>query len=304
MKQCAAQSTISRSGDDPDEHNSDDSDATERNNAPSPNRSPKRKRSQYDADDESTHHDADSNSAGNPDDQSCTDKAPPRKRAATSKAKAAAKAKPAPKSAPKPAAKPAAKKRAAAKKTARPPPPPSTRPARARKAPERFGDAIETKPAKPLKSVKAAKKAPVKKGGKVFDPVYITTNSTSRLVKADVFHMLLEPAAWTSLSTEQKVELMSILPPTPANTELLEWIRATDGHGDSVDTRPYAFQISNDCFRTDVAKFRADLGNGHLGKTWQASAEQATIDRATGMYDTFKAEEFEEWWGQKSTSTR
>ncbi|KAH3982041.1 hypothetical protein HBI16_010310 [Parastagonospora nodorum] len=299
MSQCAAQSTSSRSGDDPDEHNSDDSDATEKKNAPSPNGSPKRKRSQDDAD-ESVHNDADSKSAGNFDDQPCTDKAPPRKRAATSKAKAAAKAKPAPKSAPKLAA----KKRVAAKKTARPPPPPSTRPSRARKAPERFGDAIETEPVKPAKPAKSAKKAPVKKGGKVFDPVYITTNSTSRLVKADVFHMLLEPAAWTSLSTEQKIELMLMLPPTPDNTDLLEWIRATDGHGDSVDTRPYAFQISNDCFRTDVAKFRADLGNGHLGKTWHASAEQAVIDRAAGVYDTFKAEEFEEWWGQKSTSTR
>ncbi|KAH5707323.1 hypothetical protein HBI81_243690 [Parastagonospora nodorum] len=298
MSQCAAQSTSSRSGDDPDEHNSD-SDATEKKNAPSPNGSHKRKRSQDDAD-ESVHNDADSKSAGNFDDQPCTDKSPPCKRAATSKAKAAAKAKPAPKSAPKLAT----KKRVAAKKTARPPPPPSTRPSRARKAPERFGDAIETKPVKPAKPAKSAKKTPVKKGGKVFDPVYITTNSTSRLVKTDVFHMLLEPAAWTSLSTEQKIELMLMLPPTPANTDLLEWIRATDGHGDSVDTRPYAFQISNDCFRTDVAKFRADLGNGHLGKTWHASAEQAVIDRAAGVYDTFKAEEFEEWWGQKSTSTR
>jgi len=300
MKKCAAHSTSSRNGDDPDEHNSDDSDATEKKIAPSPNGSPKRKRSQDDAD-ESTNHDAESNSAGIADDQSCTDKAPPRKRAATSKAKAAAKAKPAPKPAPKPAAKPAAKKRAAAKKTVRPPPPPSTRPSRARKAPKRFGDAIETKPVKP---VKAAKKAPVKKGGKVFDPVYITTNSTSRLVKADVFHMLLEPAAWMILSSEQKVELMLMLPPTRANTDLLEWIRATNGHGDSADTRPWAFQLSNDCFRTDVAKFRADLGNGHLGKTWQASAEQATIDRATGVYDAFKAEEFEEWWGQKGASAQ
>jgi hypothetical protein len=190
----------------------------------------------------------------------------------------------------------AAPRKPAAKKAPRPPPPPSTRPSRNRKAPERFADIEETKGPEPLKQL------PMKKGAsKVFDPVYITTNSTSRLGKADVYHMLLEPAAWTSLSTEQQIKLVSMLPQTAANSELLTRIREASGKSDSADTRPNAFTMSNDCFRTDVAKFKEDLKNGHLAKTWQASAEQAVIDRAAGVYDDWKAEETESWWGQKSS---
>jgi hypothetical protein len=190
----------------------------------------------------------------------------------------------------------AAPRKPAAKKAPRPPPPPSTRPSRNRKAPERFADIEETKGPEPLKQL------PMKKGAsKVFDPVYITTNSTSRLGKADVYHMLLEPAAWTSLSTEQQIKLVSMLPRTAANSELLTRIREASGKSDSADTRPNAFTMSNDCFRTDVAKFKEDLKNGHLAKTWQASAQQAVIDRAVGVYDDWKAEETESWWGQKSS---
>jgi hypothetical protein len=210
--------------------------------------------------------------------------APAQKKAATSKSKAKTKAK----------AK-AAPKKPAAKKAARPPPPPSTRPSRSRKAPERFADIEETKELEPLKQL------PMKKGAsKVFDPVYITTNSTSRLGKADVYHMLLEPAAWTSLSTEQQIKLVSMLPQTSANIELLSRISKAPGNSDSIDTRPNLFTMSNDCFRTDVAKFKEDLKNGHLAKTWQASAQQAVVNRAAGVYDDWKAEETESWWGQKS----
>jgi hypothetical protein len=261
------------------EDNSSDSDAIERIKPTPRDQSPSKKRCRDDTSDDGVY----SSDDDHLDDQDYTNKAPPSKKAATSKTKAAGEAKPAP------------KKRAAAKKIARPPPAPSSRPSRTRKAPERLAEASEVKPVKP------AKKQLAKKGtGKVFDPVYITTNSTSRLVKADVFHMLLEPAAWTSLSTEQKITLMSMLPQDATHTELLDFIRATDGLDHLTDTRPYAFTINNDCFRTDVAKFQADLRNGHLGKTWQASAEQAVVDRAAGVYDGFKAEEFEQWWGQKS----
>lgn len=164
-------------------------------------------------------------------------------------------------------AKPATRKRAS-KKATPPPRQPSSRPSRTRKAPERFEDLQETKP-KPLKEL------PVKKAAsKVFDPAYITTNSTSRLGKADIYHMLLEPAAWSSLSSEQQSTLVSMLPSTPANAALLA---ATNSS--VTDTRPQAFTISNDCFRTDVAKFQEDLKNGHLAKTWQAAAEQASTLR-------------------------
>lgn len=195
---------------------------------------------------------------------------PPSKKATTSKAKA--KAKPAPETAAK-----STPRKPAVKKATPPPRQPSSRPSRNRKAPERFED---------LQEVKTPKELPVKKSvGKVFDPVYITTNSGSRLGKADVYHMLLEESAWSSLSSEQQATLVSMLPPTPPNTSLLTAIK----NGETDGRRPQAFDKSNDCFRTDVAKFQEDLRNGHLAKTWQAAAEQAVIERAEGKYDAWKA---------------
>ncbi|KAI4638285.1 hypothetical protein J4E93_010284 [Alternaria ventricosa] len=214
---------------------------------------------------------------------------PPPKRAARStssatKAKTTKKKTPAPK---KPAAKKPAPKKAAAKKPA-PAAAPSSRPSRNRKAPERFEE-FEEKP--------TPKAAPTKKGpSKVFDPVYITTNSSSRLVKADIYHMLLEGPAWTNLSAEQQTTLISMLPENTTHQALLAKISA----GNTEDTRPSAFTLANNCFRTDVAKFQEDLKNGHLAKTWQAAAEQAVIERAAGEYDEWKAAEAESWWGQKS----
>lgn len=192
------------------------------------------------------------------------------------------------------------------------PPLSNSRPSRTRKAPKEHWvvDANERK--------STTRAAPPKKGsGKVFDPVFITSNSTSRLGKADVYvsrtlieavyytlhtytsqHMLLEDPAWTSLSSEQQSVLMSMLPPGTTNRTNL------DRNGNEVDDtesmRPQAFTMSNDCFRTDVAKFKEDLKNGHLAKTWQAAAEQATIERAAGEYDGWKAQEAELWWGQRS----
>jgi hypothetical protein len=108
--------------------------------------------------------------------------------------------------------------------------------------------------------------------------------------------MLLESSAWTCLSAEQQSTLVSMLPQDTTNQALLAKIKA----GETKDTRPSAFTLANDCFRTDVAKFQEDLKNGHLAKTWQAAAEQAVIERAAGEYDSWKAEEAESWWGQKS----
>jgi hypothetical protein len=185
----------------------------------------------------------------------------------------------------KPASKKPVPKKTPAKEAA--PAPTSARPSRSRKAPERFEH--QEKP--------APKALPIKKEpSKVFDPVFITTNSTSRLGKADVYHMLLEGSAWTSLSAEQQKALVSMLPQDAANQAVLAKIDA----GETESTRPSAFTLANDCFRTDVAKFKDDLKNGHLAKTWQAAAEQAVTERAAGDYDEWKAQEAESWWGQKS----
>jgi hypothetical protein len=90
-----------------------------------------------------------------------------------------------------------------------------------------------------------------------------------------------------------------MLPQDTANAALLTRITG----GETEGTRPQAFTLSNDCFRTDVAKFKEDLKNGHLAKTWQAAAQQAVIERAAGEYDAWKADEAELWWGQKSNTS-
>jgi len=79
----------------------------------------------------------------------------------------------------KPALKKPMSKKTATKKPAPAPPAPSSRPSRNRKAPERLED---------LQEMSKPKSLPNKKGpSKVFDPVYITTNSGSRLIKADIY---------------------------------------------------------------------------------------------------------------------
>lgn len=167
--------------------------------------------------------------------------------------------------------------------------PPSTRPSRNRKAPERFTDTkYEAPPEKPA--------PPRKPASKVFDPIYITTNANSRLGKADIYHMLLRDEPWTCLTVDQKQTLFSMLPRSSSNVRLLNEIQA----GTAAETaRPREFGKNFNLFRTDVAKFIEDLRNGHLGKSWQAAAEQAVIQRAEGAFDAWKAEEAEAWWGQK-----
>ncbi|KAF2129018.1 hypothetical protein P153DRAFT_386212 [Dothidotthia symphoricarpi CBS 119687] len=194
---------------------------------------------------------------------------------------------PTPSTNPKPAPKPKAPKKPV------PPPPSSTRPTRTCNPPSRLN------PAPPA----AAKPAPKPPSSKVFDPVYITTHPTSRLVKADTYHLLLSPLAWSALTAAQRTRLVSMLPPSGANRALLDRLSAgEDGDGDGdgeEDTRPAALTVNNDCFRTDVAKFQADLENGHLGKTWQGAAERAVRERAGGEFDAWKEGEGERWWGQK-----
>lgn len=177
------------------------------------------------------------------------------------------------------------RKKSAPQKVTAPPERTSTR---NRKVPDRFEN---------LQERTIPKVFPTKKGSsKVFDPVYITTNSTSRLGKADMYHMLVDDdSAWTSLSADQQAQLVAMLPDTTETRHLLAVIQA----GETEDTRPQYLKAS-DVFRTEVAKFQADLTNGHLAKTWQAAAEQAVAERAAGECDAWKADEAELWWGQKS----
>jgi hypothetical protein len=165
--------------------------------------------------------------------------------------------------------------------------------------PERASTRIRRHPPQPEVPQSPAPPTPTpakKTASKVFDPTYITTNSNSRLAKADIYHLLTDDAsAWTSLTPSQQTTLISMLPSTPENQRLLERI----GDGETQDTRP-SYLSKGDVFRTEVAKFKEDLRNGHLAKTWQREARVAVEERAEGLYDEWKGSEAEAWWGQNS----
>ncbi|KAG9200629.1 hypothetical protein G6514_006807 [Epicoccum nigrum] len=184
-----------------------------------------------------------------------------------------------------PPKKPNARKQPAPKKPTAPPERASTR---TRRPPPQLEDLQPPAPPIPPPTKKPA--------GRVFDSTYITTNSTSRLAKADLYHLLTDDAsAWTSLTPSQQATLISMLPSTPANQRLLQRI----GDGETQDTRP-SYLSKGDVFRTEVAKFKEDLRNGHLAKTWRRDACVAVQERAEGLYDGWKRREAEAWWGQKS----
>ncbi|KAF2274219.1 uncharacterized protein EI97DRAFT_478988 [Westerdykella ornata] len=164
---------------------------------------------------------------------------------------------------------------------------PNTRPSRTRKPPSRLITEAEPTPA-PKKTRPA--------GQKTFDPVYMTTNSNSRLCRADIYHLLLEPSAWDCLAPGEMGTLLEMLPPTKANLGLRAALLEDEGKEKGV-ARPKEL-AGGDIFRTDVAKFQLDLRNGHLAKGWQASAKQAMVDRAAGKFDAWKEREREAWWGE------
>jgi hypothetical protein len=110
--------------------------------------------------------------------------------------------------------------------------------------------------------------------------------------------MLLDPSAWDSLTTPQRASLIAMLPPSSTSLRVLDELAT----GKITELkRPRELTVNFNIFRTDVAKFKEDLGNGYLGKTWRASAEEAVKDRAAGAFDAWKDEEAERWWGQKAT---
>ncbi|KAF2736853.1 hypothetical protein EJ04DRAFT_575071 [Polyplosphaeria fusca] len=179
------------------------------------------------------------------------------------------------------------------KKRSRTTTPPATmgaqdRPRRARKVPERFTNPSPLKTKEP-----AAAPSSGVRGSKVFKADYITSHPKSRLTKTDIYHLLSSVSAWASLPPAQQQELLGLLPTTAANAAL-----RAQGTAGPVD-RPAELDQGNEAFRTDVAKFKEDLGSGYYGVKWQAEAQKAVADRAQGNFDAWKEEEAELWWGQK-----
>jgi hypothetical protein len=56
---------------------------------------------------------------------------------------------------------------------------------------------------------------------------------------------------------------------------------------------------SDSDWRSSLRQFQESLAAGKLAPRWQASAADAMESRASGDYDDWKAEQYEEFWGQK-----
>lgn len=52
-------------------------------------------------------------------------------------------------------------------------------------------------------------------------------------------------------------------------------------------------------FRRGIREFQEDLSTGRLDPEWQAAAAEAMEERASGEYDAYKENKYEEFWGQK-----
>lgn len=107
--------------------------------------------------------------------------------------------------------------------------------------------------------------------------------------------MLGESGAWDILTTQDQADIIQMLPLTAANKSLLTKLDSTE----SGVARPKELNITNEIFYTDVAKFKSDLSEGSYGKKWQGEAEVAMRERAQGLFDEWKEDEAERWWGQK-----
>lgn len=187
----------------------------------------------------------------------------------------------------------------------------SSRPKRVRAAPKRLNDdLLQSTPTKSpskkpkttkhlsraSKDVQAELKAAQTKANNRkkanYSPNHLLTAKGSLLAKIDLGKMLSDDRAWSVLSPEQKLKLLSFLPNAPET--------AAETVNEDV---PSIFQQclrDNSAFKSDVRKFQDDLINGYCDPKWQAKANVAMKERANGDFDAWKDEETELWWGQKS----
>lgn len=62
---------------------------------------------------------------------------------------------------------------------------------------------------------------------------------------------------------------------------------------------PESFLRYSNNWRDGIRQYQLDLQNGRYDPEWIQQAEEARKQRAEGKFDKFKAEEFEQFWGQK-----
>ena len=118
------------------------------------------------------------------------------------------------------------------------------------------------------------------------DPFWLTTNEKSPLAYEDLYGELSNPKTYEHLTKEDWEELREALPP---NVPL-----SSDGYSIPIEF----FKYDAD-FRRGIREFQEDLSTGRLDPGWQEAAAEAMEERARGDFDSYKENQFEEFWGQK-----
>ena len=87
------------------------------------------------------------------------------------------------------------------------------------------------------------------------------------------------------MTEEEKATIRNLL---PENTPYNE-----DG------TPSMEFLKYDNDWRNGIRQLQEEVGSGRLDPEWQTDAAQAMEERAAGVFDAFKEQQYEEFWGQK-----
>ncbi|MCJ1433750.1 hypothetical protein MMC27_003115 [Xylographa pallens] len=136
------------------------------------------------------------------------------------------------------------------------------------------------------KSTMTPKKKKVPKAGEA-DQNWMSSDriftSKSKLPDQDLHRALARPEAWDMLSEEEKAEIGKQLPESVL----------TDGAPNEDFLR-----YSPD-WREGVRVVQDEVRSGRHEPEWLEEANEASKERAAGLFDEHKDKEFEEYWGQK-----
>ncbi|KAJ5887663.1 hypothetical protein N7495_007704 [Penicillium taxi] len=124
---------------------------------------------------------------------------------------------------------------------------------------------------------------------------HLLTSEKSVLVGADLVKLLASSAAWSCLEEDEKRQILALL---PENTHPITE-SSSENPKKIIPPLPDSFVRYSNNWRDGIRQFQLDLQNGRYDPEWLCQAEEARDKRANGDFDSFKNDEFEEFWGQK-----
>ncbi|GAB0134546.1 hypothetical protein EsDP_00002911 [Epichloe bromicola] len=132
----------------------------------------------------------------------------------------------------------------------------------------------------------APRKTPRKRKTK-WDADTILNDPRSPLATADLRSVLSHPLAWTSLTIQERREVICLFPDVALILD-----------ADTDDARPdFQSLMNDDAFRADCAAYVENLAQGRHDPQWLRDAWRAHERRKAGDFDEFLIKRFEEDWG-------